>query len=414
MNLIENIREGLRAIYGNLLRTVLTGLIIAFGIMSLIGILTAVDSMKYKMEQTFSSLGANSFDIRRKGYNNRGSQQGRVQKVYPQISYRQAVMYKDLMENKGRVSLSSTISGATVVKSTTEKTNPNINVVAANENYLQNQNFNLESGRSFSTYELEYGNNVAIIGNEVAENLFHDKDPLGESITFLGRHFKVVGLLEKKGGSMGGMGGDRNIIIPLETGRHIPRPGNSELNYTIKTAVMKPEDLNFVMGEATGIMRSIRQDPLGQEESFEIRRSDSVLENLNEISGYLKAGGFVIGFITLLGASVGLMNIMMVSVNERTREIGVRKALGATALQIRQQFLIESIVICLLGGVVGILLGVLMGNGIAALIGQGGFIVPWLWVIIGLTICVLVGMASGYYPASRASKLDPIESLRYE
>ncbi|MCC9138247.1 ABC transporter permease [Pontibacter silvestris] len=414
MNLIENIRESLRAIYGNLLRTVLTGLIIAFGIMSLIGILTAVDSMKYTLEQTFSSLGANSFDIRRKGYNNRGSQQGKVQKVYPDITYRQAAMYKSLMDDKGRVSLSSYISGATVVKSTTAKTNPNINIVAGNEYYLQNQNLNLERGRGFSTYELENGTNVAIIGKEVADNLFPKKDPLGESITFLGRHFKIVGQLEKQGGSMGGSGGDRTILIPLETGRHIPRPDNSVLNYTIKTAVFKPEDLNFVMGEATGVMRNLRQDALGQEESFEIRRSDSALESLNEISGYLKAGGFVIGFITLLGASVGLMNIMMVSVNERTREIGVRKALGATALQIRQQFLIEAIVICMLGGLVGILFGVLMGNGIAALIGEGGFIVPWIWVFVGLSICILVGMASGYYPASRASKLDPIESLRYE
>lgn len=414
MNLIENIREGLRAIQSNLLRTILTGLIISIGIMSLVGILTAVDGIKHSLDQTFSSLGANAFDIRQKGYSNRGNHGGRTQKVYPEITYEQAAKYKELLADKATVSLSAYVSGATVVKSETEKTNPNINIIGGDENYLQSQSLNLEQGRGFSNYEIEFGTNVAIIGNEVKKNLFPKTNSIGQYITCLGRRFKVVGQLEKRGSSMSGSGGDRTIIIPLETGRQIPRAGNSTLNYDIKTIIPKPEELNYVMGEATGVMRSVRQDPLGQEESFEIRRSDSLLESLNEISGYLKLGGFVIGFITLLGASVGLMNIMMVSVNERTREIGVRKALGATALQIRQQFLIESIVICLLGGLVGVFLGILMGNGIAALIGDGGFIVPWLWVIVGLTICIKVGVISGYYPAYRASKLDPIESLRYE
>ncbi|MEJ8802280.1 ABC transporter permease [Pontibacter sp. H249] len=413
MNLIENIREGMRAIYGNMLRTILTGLIVSIGIMSLVGILTAVDSMKYSLTQTFSSLGANSFDIRKKSSNNRGNQQGRVGKVYPNITYVQAMKYKDMMSDNAIVSLSANISGATVVKGETDKTNPNISVVGGDEYYLETQNLVLEKGRGFSNYEHEFGSNVAIIGNEIKEKLFKKQEAIGQSITFLGRRFKIVGQLETKGSSMGG-GSDRRIIIPLETGRQIPLMGGGELNYAIKTAIPKPEELNYVMGEATGIMRNVRQDPLGQEESFEIRRSDSLLQSLNEISGFLKAGGFIIGFITLLGASVGLMNIMMVSVNERTREIGVRKALGATSKQIRQQFLIEAIVICILGGLVGIFLGIMMGNGIAALIGEGGFIVPWLWVIVGLTICVAVGVISGYYPAFKASKLDPIESLRYE
>jgi len=168
------------------------------------------------------------------------------------------------------------------------------------------------------------------------------------------------------------------------------------------------------MAEATGIMRNVRQDGLGQEESFEIKRSDSMLKSLNDISGYLKIGGSLVGFITLLGASIGLMNIMMVSVTERTREIGVRKALGATKKQIRQQFLIEAIVVCLLGGVLGVILGILMGNGIASMLGNSSFFVPWFWVVVGLMVCIIVGLISGYYPAHQASKLDPIDSLRYE
>ncbi len=417
MDLLENIRESIRAIKGNLLRTILTGLIISIGIMSLVGILTAVDGIKHSLDQTFSSLGANSFDIRKKsnsGGGRGGNNQPRTDKVYPDITYEQALKYKELMESKSQVSLSANVSGATVVKSATDKTNPNINVIAGDEFYLKGQNLNLERGRSFSSYELELGTNVAIIGKEISDKLFPKTDPIGQYISFLGRRFKIVGELEKRGSSMGGSGGDRMVMIPLETGRQIPRPGNGTLTYNIKTSISKPDELNYVMGEATGIMRHVRQDRLGQEESFEIRRSDSLMQSLNEISGYLKVGGFVIGFITLLGASVGLMNIMMVSVNERTREIGVRKALGATALQIRQQFLIEAVVICILGGLLGIFLGILMGNGIASLIGEGGFIVPWIWVFVGLSICVVVGVLSGYYPAHRASRLDPIEALRYE
>ena len=415
MDLFENIRESIRAIKSNLLRTVLTGLIISIGIMSLVGILTAVDGMKHSLNQTFSSLGANSFDIRKK-FNNGGGNSGQSSstKVYPNITYNQAIKYKELMGAKSQVSISANVSGATVVKSATDKTNPNINVVAGDEFYLAGQNLNLERGRAFSSYELEFGNNVAIIGKEISAKLFPKTDPINQYITFLGRRFKIVGELEKRGSSMGGSGGDRMILIPLETGRQIPQAGTATLTYNIKTSISRPEELTYVMGEATGVMRNVRQDRLGQEESFEIRRSDSLIQSLNEISGYLKVGGFIIGFITLLGASVGLMNIMMVSVNERTREIGVRKALGATAQQIQQQFLIEAIVICILGGIVGIFLGILMGNGIASLIGEGGFIVPWIWVFVGLTICVVVGVMSGFYPARRASKLDPIESLRYE
>jgi putative ABC transport system permease protein len=170
----------------------------------------------------------------------------------------------------------------------------------------------------------------------------------------------------------------------------------------------------YLMGEATGLMRQIRRDPLGRTESFEITRSESVAAAVEETSSSLRLGGFGIGFITLLGASIGLMNIMMVSVTERTREIGVRKALGATPTRIRQQFLIEAVVICQLGGAIGVVLGILIGNIVATIVNPGGFIVPWTWMLASLVVCVLVGVGSGYYPASKAARLDPIESLRFE
>lgn len=412
MNIIENIKEGLRAIRSNLLRTILTALIVSIGIMSLVGILTAVDAIKYSIDQTFSSLGANSFDIVSKGYTNRFSRGGKQGKVYPPLTYLQARRYKDISGEDARVSVSAFISGATIVKNGNIKTNPNINVVAGDDNYLLNENYNIQAGRSFSTSELENGSNVAIVGSEIGDKLFKNLSPVNKSIYLLGRRFKVVGQLEKSGSNMGGNGADRLVIIPLVTGKQIPR--QKALTYDIKTSILKKENLFFAMAEATGIMRKVRQDPLGHEDSFEITRSDSMLKSLDDITGYLKAGGFLIGFITLLGASIGLMNIMMVSVTERTQEIGVRKALGATAKQIRQQFLVEAIVICFLGGLAGVILGVVMGNVVASLIGEGAFIVPWLWVGVGLTVCVAVGLVSGYYPAFKASKLDPIEALRYE
>ncbi|WP_207430786.1 ABC transporter permease [Sabulibacter ruber] len=411
MNFIENTREGFRSIKGNLLRTVLTALIISIGIMSLVGILTAIEGIKYSVSNTFSTLGANSFDIEKK-WDGGGQQGGRQNKVYPDITEFQAKQYKELMKDKARVSLSTWVNGNASVKAGNIKTNPNIAVIGGDENYLVNENYDIEVGRPFSSLEYESGAPVAIIGEEVANKLFPKQSPEGKHIIMLGRRFKVVGKIKNEGGGLGGGGSNRRIIIPLETATQIPT--QSPLTFDIKSAILTETSLAYAMEEATGIMRKVRQDRLGQEDSFEISRSDSVEQTLNKITGYLKSGGFLVGFITLLGASIGLMNIMMVSVTERTREIGIRKALGATIKQIRQQFLIEAIVICVLGGIAGIILGVLMGNGIAILIGQGEFFVPWLWMLVGMIICITVGLFSGYYPAYKASKLDPIESLRYE
>ncbi|MBA9077296.1 ABC transporter permease [Rufibacter quisquiliarum] len=411
MNYTENIKEGFRSIKSNLLRTVLTAMIIAIGITALVGMLTAIEGIKYSVSSTFSTLGANSFDIEKK-WEGRGSRGGKQNKVYPNITEFQAKRYKELMEGKARVSVATQISGATTVKAGSIKTNPNISVQGGDENFLANETYDLEAGRPFSSLEHQSGAPVAIIGPEVAKKLFPKQSAVGQNIVMLGRRFKVVGTIKDEGGGLGGGGSNRMIIIPLETATQIPT--SQPLTFSIKSVITNNTSLAFVMDEATGIMRKLRQDPLGQEDSFEITRSDSVAKTLDDITGYVKSFGVLVGFITLLGASIGLMNIMMVSVTERTREIGIRKALGATIKQIRQQFLIEAIVICVLGGIAGIIFGVLMGNGISILIGQGEFIVPWLWMFVGMATCITVGLISGYYPAYKASKLDPIESLRYE
>ena len=413
MNLIENIREALRSISSNLLRTILTALIVSIGIMALVGILTGIDAMKSSLNETFASLGANSFDMRAKGYQNRGRRGGVQDKQYPPITYLEATKYKEQLGNDAQVGISAQITGAAEIKANGEKTNPNMQVVAGDENYLKIQNYNLVEGRVFSPAELNSGANVVIVGDEIKRKLFPTTSPVGKYIYSINRRFQVVGLLEKSGASMGGGGGaDRLVLLPLTTGNQLPR--QRALTYDIKSAVSKPENMDFVMGQATGIMRAVRHDRLGQEDSFELDSSESLSRDLDELSGNMKFGGGLISFITLLGACIALMNIMLVSVTERTREIGIRKALGATSRQIRQQFLIEAIVICVLGGVFGIILGVAGGNALTLFLPNASFVVPWFSIGLGLTICVAVGLSSGIYPAGKAAALDPIESLRYE
>ena len=412
MNPFENVREAFRSIRANLLRTILTALILSIGLFALVGILTGIDAMKNSLSETFASLGANSFDVHAKGYSNRGRRGGVQARQYPPIDFLQAKLYKKAMGDDAQVGVSAFIAGAVEMKANGTKTNPNMQVVAGDENYLKIQGYNLAEGRTFSQTELNTGANVLIVGQEIHLKLFPKQSPVGKYVSALGRRFLIVGLLEKSGSSMGGGGADRLALLPLETGNQLPR--QRALTYDIKTATDQQGTLAFLIGQATGVMRAVRHDKLGQEDSFVVESSESLASDLDAISGKVRAGGSIMAFITLLGASIALMNIMLVSVTERTREIGIRKALGATAKQIRLQFLIEAIVICLMGGSFGILLGVLGGNGVAKLVGAGSFLVPWVWMIVGLVICVGVGLASGYYPASKAAALDPIDSLRYE
>lgn len=411
MDLIENIREGLRSIKANLLRSVLTALIVAIGITALVGMLTTISGIEQSVTESLSSLGVNTFDVRSK--TNRGSStQGVTEKTYPQITMNQAFRFIDQYEVQATVSLSTFLSWLAEVKHKSEKTNPNIGIVGSNEEYFALNGLEMHQGRGFSPLEVQYGTQVAVIGYKVYEKLFPKKgNALGEEISSMGTQFKVIGVMKEKG-DIAEENFDNMVVIPIIKANQMAK--GRGLWYDMTVGIADPTRMDYAMGEATGLMRRIRGDQVGRENSFEIEKSETLAQELESITGGLRIAGFGIGFITLLGASIALMNIMLVSVTERTREVGVRKALGATPLRIRQQFVVEAIVVCLLGGVTGVILGILIGNLLASLMSIDGFVIPWFEMMLGMIVCVVVGLISGYYPASKAARLDPIESLRFE
>jgi putative ABC transport system permease protein len=405
----ENISIALQSIAGNRLRTSLTSLIIAIGIMALVGILTAIEGVKQFTNDAFAGLGANSFTIQNTGSGlNFGN--GGHRKVYPPIRYDQAERFEKLFALPVLTAVNLSVSGTAVAKYGSQKTNPNITVTGSNENYLLTSGQKLSFGRNFSSSELEHGTNVVIIGNEIKKRLFKDDDPINKLMFIGNNNFRVIGVIASKGSSSG-FGGDKFCIIPVLKAKQIDTVSNPSFTITVK--VNNPAALDASIGEATSSFRNIRDLNVTKPDNFEITRSDSIQQELSGQLTGMTVAGFAIGIITLIGAAIGLMNIMLVSVTERTREIGLRKALGATPSVIRKQFLIEAIVICLICGIGGIILGMAIGNLISVQI-SGSFVAPWLWLFAAIALCTLIGLLSGFYPAKKASRLDPVEALRYE
>ncbi|MBD1365297.1 ABC transporter permease [Mucilaginibacter sp. ZT4R22] len=404
----ENIAIALQSIAGNRLRTSLTALIIAIGIMALVGILTAIEGIKQFTNDAFAGLGANSFTIQ-----NRGSGisfgNGGHRKIYPAISYQEAERFQKTFKLPVRISIDFTVSGTAIAKYESIKTNPNIRVIGSNENYIFIKGHKIAFGRNFSTSEVDHGANVVIIGDELRSKLFKNTDPINKSILLGSSKFRVIGVIAAKGSNS--FGGDKFCIIPVVKARQLA--ATSKPSFAIVVNVGQPEALDATIGEATSLFRNVRSLHLGQDDNFEIFRADSIQAELASNLNGVTAAGFAVGIITLIGAAIGLMNIMLVSVTERTREIGLRKAIGATPSVIRKQFLIEAIVICLIGGVGGIILGMAAGNLIAVQI-SGTFVVPWFWLFCAIGLCTFIGLSSGFYPAKKAAKLDPVEALRYE
>lgn len=402
----ENLRISLVSIAGNKLRASLTITIIAIGIMSLVGIITATEAIKSSIMNSFASMGAGSFTISVNTW--ASSQDTKKSRRNFQITYEQAQRFKKAFSEKANVSLSISPSSVAIVKYESNKTNPNVRLEGIDENTLNNKALELAEGRNFSAGEINLNAPVAIIGMDIQNTLFGQSSALEKNISIGGKNFKVIGILKSKGASMG-MSNDRVVYIPVSTATanfSIPSP-----NYTI---TVRPNDNNpDIISEAEITFRIIRNLRPADSNDFTITQSDMLANQLISNISTVVLAAYIIGLITILGASVGLMNIMLVSVNEKTKEIGTRMALGAKASVIKQQFLLESVIISQIGGLIGIVLGIVMGNAVSLITGSP-FIIPWNWIGIGVALCLAVGILSGYLPAVKASRLDPIEALRYE
>lgn len=410
MNYSENVKLAIQSIKSNRLRTLLTALIISIGLMALVGILTTLDAVKKSMTDAFSSMGANSFNIRNRGTGIRMGNSGERPKAFKSIRFEEAKAFKERLEAPAKVAISIRVTGGATAKYGAEKTNPNVSVQGIDENGLESQGLSLSLGRNFTLEETFTGNNLCVIGEEIKEKLFKDESPLDKVIRVGNNKMRIIGVIQSKGSSMGN-NIDRTVFVPIQKAKIINSSANP--SYIITVNVANNNQIDDVVGEATSLLRNIRKVKVGAVNDFEITKSDAVAQTLFENLKFVLIGGIAIGVITLFGASIGLMNIMLVSVTERTREIGLRKAIGATPKVIRRQFLIEAVVICLIGGAFGIFFGIGIGNLISSLM-DGPFIIPWDFIIGGFGLCVLVGIISGYYPAKKAAKLDPVEALRYE
>ena len=410
----ENVRIALDSIKGQLLRTILTVLIIAIGIMALVGILSAVNALENTISGDFSAMGANTFNIQRYEFNIRvggGGPGNEREKINPILSYNDVKAFKENYQFPfTQTSISFTGTANAEVRYETEKTDPEVRVLGVNEHFLDNSGLELENGRNFTVFDINNNNNVCVLGSDFKDLLFPNINPVDKTISIRGVKFKVIGILEAKGATFGN-NQDLRVLIPLQNARSIYTAPN--INYTMSVKVDDKEVMEGAQDDAIITFRNIRRLKPVQENNFGLERSDSLLNQIFAITGFLDIAAWIISIITIFGSSIALMNIMLVSVTERTREIGVRKALGAKRNTIATQFFMETLIIGQFGGILGIILGILIGYAISSY-AEFDFTTPWGAMIWATVITFIIAVVSGSYPAIKASRQDPIESLRYE
>lgn len=408
MHLKETLVQAFDSLRANKLRSFLTLLALVVGVFSVIVSTTAVAVLDNFFQNTMSIMGGDVINVSRAPSVQLGHDAGRSSRNRKKISFTTMEELRERLSIAGEVSPDETFDYTKVVYGD-EETEPTVRIVGSNEYYVGNNAYELKDGRNFSSEDIQYGKPYALLGSDVQSDLFQNEYPLGKSVRVAGHQYQVIGLLDEKG-SIFGQSLDNVVIIPYTTALSY-YGGNRNIDIQAKAPAM--EYLEAAMDEITGAMRVIRKVAPGMKNDFEIETNDSLAGTFDEFTFILYVIGFVIGGITLFGAGIGVMNIMLVSVTERTREIGIRKAVGATRKAIVSQFLTEAIFICQLGGIIGMALGILAGNGMALWIETEPVVPVWA-VMMGFFGMLVIGVVFGVYPAYKAAQLDPIESLRYE
>ena len=407
----ENIRIALSSIRTQLLRTILTVLIIAIGIMALVGILTVVAALENTLTSNFASMGSNTFNINQYEFTTQRRGGGEREVINPIISYSQAKEFKEKYNYPFTFcSLSFTATSSAEIKFNAKKTDPEISVLGVDNHFIPNSGLETAFGRNFTGFDIENNNYVCVVGSDFMKGLLKDEQPIDKIISIRGAKFKVIGVLKEKGSTFGNSQ-DLRVLIPIQVARSLFTAPS--INYTMSVMVERNELLTQAVDNATLTMRKVRKLNPVENNNFGVIRSDDLINKILDITGYLDIAAILISIVTIFGSSIALMNIMIVSVTERTREIGVRKALGAKKSTVAFQFFIETLLIGQIGGLVGVIFGLLIGFGLSSAIGFD-FVVPWGAIIWAFIISFIVAVVSGSYPAIKAAKLDPIEALRYE